>query len=204
MKKLKLYSCLLGLFGIVSYAASAQDAATNETTFATNVPPAASASPSENNLSRFDQYYREHEISFDAFAVGAVGQQTINHLNDLSSNRIRHDGRLGAGLGINAFFCRYVGVGAEADSENTTHAFVDNASGNVILRLPIAETGLAPYIFGGGGYQFDPVRQGFGQAGLGLEFRFLKCVGIFVDGRAVIPAHTDTYAVARGGLRINL
>lgn len=75
--------------------------------------------------------------------------------------------------------------------------------GNVFLRLPIYNTGLAPYIFGGGGYQFQEVRQSLEQTGGGLEFRFCKNLGIFVDGRWVFADHTDDYALARAGLRIS-
>lgn len=207
--KIGLYTLLISLIGITSYKANAQSAndgaynanntnvSTNNynTTLSTNAYPGASKA-----MSDFYGFYREHEISFDAFVSGAIGQQTIDRL---TGARIRHDGRLGAGLGANVFFCRYIGVGADAYSENTTHAFVDNVSGNLIFRLPIADTGLAPYVFGGGGYQFDPLHQSFGQAGAGLEFRFLRHAGLFVDGRYVMAEHTDNYGVARGGLRIN-
>ena len=144
--------------------------------------------------------YRAHEFSIDAFGSVSFGQQTIDHL---SGNRLSHDGRLGAGAGLNYFFCRHVGVGADAYSEDTTHRFIDSSSGNLILRLPIGETGMAPYIFGGGGYQFDKVQQGFGQAGAGIEFRFARHLGVFVDARYVIVQHTDNYAVGRAGLRFS-
>ena len=86
---------------------------------------------------------------------------------------------------------------------NTTGPFIDSASGNLIARLPIGNTGLAPYIFGGGGYEFDTVHQGFGQVGGGLEFRFMEHAGVFIDARYVIADKTDNYGVGRAGLRIN-
>jgi hypothetical protein len=152
-----------------------------------------------NNSSLYD-LYRAQEVSVDAFGVGTIGQQTIDHI---SGNRILHNGRAGAGLGVNYFFCRYLGIGADAYAENTTGPFIDSASGNLIARLPIGNTGLAPYIFGGGGYQFEEVKQGFGQAGAGLEFRFCRNVGLFADARYVITDHkTENYGVGRAGLRI--
>jgi hypothetical protein len=152
-----------------------------------------------NSGSLYD-LYRSQEVSIDAFGVGTIGQQTIDHI---SGNRIRHNGRAGAGLGVGYFFCRYLGIGADTYAENTTGPFIDSASGNLIARLPIGNTGLAPYIFGGGGYQFEEVKQGFGQAGGGLEFRFCRNVGLFADARYVITDHkTENYGVGRTGVRI--
>ncbi len=86
-------------------------------------------------------------------------------------------------------------------SQNTTGVFIDSASINAILRLPLEHSGFAPYIFGGGGHQFDLSRIWFAQAGLGLEYRFTSHVGIFVDARCVVPNETRYYGVGRLGLR---
>ena len=145
-------------------------------------------------------YYRSQEFSIDAFASGSVNQETIDHI---SGKRIRHNTQGGAGAGFNYFFTRYVGLGGDAYSENTTGGFIDNASGNLILRLPIGETGLAPYIFGGGGYHFEEIKQSFGQAGGGLEFRFTQHVGLFVDARYVLADQTENYGLGRAGLRFS-
>ena len=108
---------------------------------------------------------------------------------------------LGGGLGLNYFFTRNLGVGAEAYSENTTGTFIDNASGNLILRLPLGQCGFAPYIFGGGGHQFDAAKLWFGQGGAGLEYRFTPHIGMFLDARMVWPNETKYYGVARLGVR---
>lgn len=144
------------------------------------------------------ELYRSHELSIDAFATGSIGQQTINHI---SGDRLRSDGRLGAGVGLNYFFCRHLGIGGDVYSEDTRQHFVDSTSGNLIARLPIGESGLAPYVFGGGGHQFDRVDQNFAQAGAGLEFRFIHNLGFFVDARYIFAEKTDNYGVARGGFR---
>jgi hypothetical protein len=142
--------------------------------------------------------YRANELSLDAFGTDTLGQHTINHP---STDRIRHNSVLGAGLGVNYFVTRYMGVGGDAYTENTAHNFVDNASGNLIFRFPIGETGLAPYAYGGGGYKFDPVSTVFGQAGGGLEFRFTHNLGVFVDARYVFADRIRDYGVGRAGLR---
>jgi len=155
------------------------------------------ATANDNQSSQVD-CYRSCELSLDGFGTGSIGKYTIDHL---SGERIRHHGKLGAGLGLNYFFIRNLGVGVEAYSENTTGVFVDNASANLILRLPLGQSGFAPYVFGGGGYQFDRLRASFGQAGGGAEFRFIRHVGVFVDARMVLPDKAKYYGVGRLGLR---
>jgi hypothetical protein len=143
-------------------------------------------------------YYRSGELSLDGFGSASLGEYTINHL---SGDRVRENTRLGAGAGINYFFTKNIGIGGDAYSENTTGPFVDSASANLILRLPLGQSGFAPYVFGGGGYQFDIAQKGFLQAGGGMEYRFTRHVGIFIDARGVVPREVKHYGVGRLGLR---
>jgi hypothetical protein len=145
-----------------------------------------------------DALYQGNELSVDAFGTGSIGKYTIEHI---SNNRVRHNGRLGVGAGVNYFFTEYLGIGADAYSENTTAEFIDDASGNFILRIPIGETGLAPYAYAGGGEQFDRTHLTFAQAGAGLEFRFTPHVGVFADARFVLPNETKYFGVGRAGFR---
>jgi hypothetical protein len=158
---------------------------------------AAASSPGPH----YDQgdYYQSCELSVDGFGTASVGSYTIDHL---SNNRIRQNTELGAGAGVNYFFTRNVGIGVEGYSENTTGVFIDNASGNLILRLPLGHSGFAPYVFGGGGHQFDAAKLWFGQGGVGIEYRFTQHVGLFVDARAVWPNETKYYGLARAGVRL--
>lgn len=202
MNKLKtvIIAGSIGILGAVCRV-NAQDAMVTNTDQTTTTTTTATTTTSTNTqFVAPSELYHAQEVSFDAFAVGTLSEQTINHL---SGDRIRHNGRLGAGLGVNYFFCRYLGVDAEAYSEGVTHSFVRSASGNVILRFPILETGLAPYVFGGGGYQFGDIHQGFGQAGAGLEFRFVSHVSIFADARAVFASRSEDYGVGRAGFRVS-
>ncbi len=146
-------------------------------------------------------YYHANEFSVDLFGMGAVNQTT---LENLSSNRIRRRGVLGEGVGVNYFFCRYIGISGDTYSHDWYHdRLLDSAQGNVVLRLPITHTGLAPYIYGGAGHQFKGEQQTIEDAGAGLEFRFLRHLGVFVDARYVFAEQTRDYAVARAGLRLN-
>lgn len=148
-----------------------------------------------------DQLFRDQELQLDLFGTYSASQQTIEHL---SGDRLEHNGHLGAGVGVSFFFLRYIGVGADAYTENTAGSFVDNLSGNLILRLPIESAHLAPYVYGGGGRQFDPDQTYFGQVGVGLEVRITPHVGLFADGRYVMTVDSSpNFAVARGGVRIS-
>ena len=142
--------------------------------------------------------YRPSELSVDAFGTASVGQYTIDHL---SGSRVHHNTRLGLGVGANYFITRYIGLGVDAYSENSTGSFFDSLQANVIGRLPLGHCGFAPYVFGGGGYQFDLAKVSFGQCGGGVEYRFCKNVGVFTDARWVIPEHTQNFGVGRRGIR---
>ena len=145
-----------------------------------------------------ESLYQCHELSVDAFGTASLGQHTIEHL---SGSRIRHNTELGAGVGLNYFFCRQLGIAADAYSENTSGPFIDSASINLIFRLPLGNSGFAPYLFGGGGYQFDLDHASFGQAGAGMEYRFNRQMGMFIDARGVLPEKTRGYGLARLGVR---
>ena len=143
-------------------------------------------------------YYRSSELSVDAFGTGSLGEYTIQHLSGPS---VRQNVRFGVGAGINYFITRNIGIGGDAYSENTTGAFIDSASASLILRLPLGQSGFAPYAFGGGGRHFDSVRTWFGQVGGGMEYRFNPQMGVFIDARGVFPNETKCYGVARLGMR---
>ena len=145
-----------------------------------------------------DWLFHPNEFTLDLFGSVSIGQETINRL---SRERVEDNGRLGLGLGGNYFFHRFLGIGADAYTENTQHSFVDNTSGNFIFRIPIDKIHLAPYGYAGAGYQFDPQGLWFGQLGAGLEVRFTKTIGLFADGRYVFTDGTQNFGLGRLGLR---
>lgn len=142
--------------------------------------------------------YSAGESSLDLFGSAAVGQQTLNHITGLKLNR---DLRLGAGAGLNYFFTRNFGLGADAYTENVRHSFIDSSSMNFVGRLPLGQSGFSPYLYGGFGRQFDASEVWFGQAGAGIEYRFNHKIGVFLDARYVIPDGTANYGLGRLGIR---
>ena len=149
---------------------------------------------------RYDQtdLYRADEMSFDLFGTASLGKSSIE---ELSGDTIDEDTEWGLGIGANYFFTRNIGVGADAYTENSSGSFVDSASLNLIGRFPIGESGFAPSVFGGGGRQFDNDEWWFCQVGGGIEYRFNRSTGVFLDGRVVWPEETDYYGVVRLGVR---
>ncbi len=160
---------------------------------------ATPAFSSEHMTANSGEKYRACETSLDIFGTGSIRQETINHLNGF---RYREDVEFGAGVGLNHFFTRNFGLGAEAYAEDTERHFVDKASASLIARFPLGESGFAPYVFGGGGRQFDPIELSFGQVGGGLEFRFTPKVGLFTDVRYVLTDGAKDHGLARLGVRL--
>jgi len=144
--------------------------------------------------------YKANEVNLSIFGSGTLGETT---LRDPSSKKIRRNGKLGAGAGLSYFFCRYVGVEGYAYSESTGgRHFVDNVGGDLVGRLPIGNSGVAPYIFAGGARQLDPLIQWTLDAGGGVEWRFAPHVGVFVDARYVWADETKDYGLGRLGLKV--
>ena len=195
MKKTKclIASAIIGSVGMMNHV-NAQDS----TNAVMTTPPPPPVTRNDDSID-YPPLYRSQELDVDLFGNASIGKQTLEHI---SGDRLRHHAEYGGGGGLTYFFCKYVGVGGEYDADTREGGgFFDTAEGNIFLRVPILETGLAPYVFGGGGYEFQDVRQDFGQAGAGLEFRFCRHFGIFADGRYVFTDKTSDYAEARAGFR---
>jgi hypothetical protein len=190
MKRIKLLGLVAAIAGMV-FSIQAQ---TDYTT-----PERAQTSPPPDNVEDNDLYHG-CEFSVDAFGVAALRESDFNN-----GNLAKKDLRWGGGLGINFFLTKYIGVGGDAYAiaNHNGNSFVDTTTGNLIIRVPIADTGLAPYIFGGAGYQFEGIDQIVGGPGVGLEFRPVQHFSIFVDARFLFAAKTDNYGLARAGIRLS-
>jgi hypothetical protein len=136
--------------------------------------------------------YRSHEFSLDTFGGLTLGQP-------ISESSTGDRTRIGAGTGLNYFFTRNLGIAAEGFTENPHHSFVDNADGSMVFRLPFGESGWAAYIFGGAGHQSDPTAGTTFHTGGGLEYRFTRHFGAFVEPRVVFKQ--GNYGFGRCGVR---
>jgi len=134
-----------------------------------------------------------HEMNLDLFGTWA---------NEDRFGVKRDRGYWGGGVGLNYFFTRFVGIGADSYIEEWKAPY--RVNGSLFLRYPIpGAIGFAPYAFGGGGREMKYVPQWTFHGGAGLEFRLNRYTGIFVDGRRVIPDKTEDYTLARAGLRLS-
>lgn len=163
--------------------------------------------------------YNAGEWNIDLFGAYADSDSDNDYLFD--------EGTFGGGLGISYFFTRNLGIGAEGTLFDTDGDALGSTSLNLVLRFPIAETGLAPYIFGGAGINFnaddldsddfeeardrieddDEPNRGddvlfLAHAGAGLEFRFTPGFSIFSDARYNWSEEDNAdYAQVRAGVR---
>ena len=133
--------------------------------------------------------YEVHEFSLDILG-GYATRDKRGHDKDA----------FGIGAGVNYFFTRNIGVGADTYADAFNVPYLLNASG--IFRYPIPETGFAPYAFGGFGRQWEYAPQWTGHLGLGLEFRINARTGVFLDARRVFAGQTSDYALWRAGVRL--
>jgi hypothetical protein len=145
------------------------------------------------------QRFRADELNVDLFGGLTVSEDVIDNI---SRQRVEDNGRLGAGAGATYFISRHVGIGGEGYSENTAHSLVDHASGSLVIRFPLGESGIAPYIFGGAGHIFDPLPATSGHGGGGIEFRLNPRFGIFADARMVFTDKLGNYGLGRAGIRL--
>lgn len=138
--------------------------------------------------------FNEKEWSLDLFGLYAFE----------ASNGAYDDG-FGPGIGLNYFFNRYIGVGLEGYTWNGD-GYIGSASGNLILRYPIEDWHLAPYLIAGVGGNFgaeDGEDQINGSGGIGVEYRFNQNWSVFTDARYVGTAKTNDYGIARTGIRFS-
>jgi len=144
--------------------------------------------------------YTANELSVDAFGSYLAGE--TKEFEEVIHHSIRHNGAWGGGVGVNYFFTEMLGIGGDLNIPDNGGNFIDSVSGNLIARFPIEPCGIAPYVFGGGGRGTgDPVWQWFGQAGVGIEYRFNPVTGVFSDARYIWNDKTPNALLIRAGLR---
>jgi hypothetical protein len=149
---------------------------------------------------RSHDLYSANEMTFDLFGSYGAPERGLSHVFDTNIRQSR-GGTAGGGIGLNYFFHKMIGVGVDSTVFNDGGSFVDNVNASLIARFPIEPTGLAPYIFGGGGRNTS-VWQWTAHVGAGLEFRFNPGTGIFADARYIWGEHVSADALMlRGGLR---
>lgn len=125
-----------------------------------------------------------------------------------ASGAVTGDSQWGAGIQADYFVTKNVGI-TLATTKTTFGGglLIQNLSIGPVIRLPIADTGFAPYVLGGVGFDFDNQNDRFYYAGGGVEFRpqwRFKHVSVFTDAqyqwRDYLQANSDA-AFIRTGVR---
>ena len=146
--------------------------------------------------------YNPQEVSLDLFASYINPEGRFNQLFDTS---IRN-GFWGGGAGLNYFFTRELGIGADFNisSKPDDLNLVDQVTGNFIARLPLGNSGVAPYLIGSGGRGMSPRYDWVYGGGVGLEVRFNPTTGIFSDARFLWSDRStaDDRLLIRAGVRL--
>jgi hypothetical protein len=134
-------------------------------------------------------YYKEKEFNIGVFGLAGIvtGQGPTNS-------------GFGGGVEAGYFFTKWIGFSLQGYGWDSSDA-IYGMSGSVIFRYPIENCQLAPYVFGGVGYDAEPQEQGTAHGGAGLEYRFTPQWGVFADGRYVAAWDTNDYVQVRTGVR---
>jgi len=164
--------------------------------------------------------FRDNELQLDLFGLGdfykgANGNFLGNYSTQTGvtgeSRQLSGRPAWGGGVGLNYIFARYFGFGLEQSvfgrgPGGNINDYADygytrwQTAGSFILRYPICQWNLAPYLMLGGGAQYGNVPninygaqapgvryrmagQGFGMVGGGLEYRVTENIGVFSDLR---------------------
>ncbi len=135
--------------------------------------------------------FRDQEFQLDLFGSYTDGLEANPHADGF-----------GGGIALNYFFIRNLGIGIDGNVHDGDVNGVWATSGRLIARFPIDSICVAPYVFGGGGYEVNG--EGFGtvHAGGGLEFRTSQKIGIFGEGRYTWGEDDRNSAQYRVGVRI--
>jgi len=108
----------------------------------------------------------------------------------------------GGGVSMAYYFTPEVGV----DASYGVFAFEDEVhlvSADVVLRYPISQACVAPYLVVGGGVRTNGDSAGIYRLGGGLDVRFQPDgLGIFADGIYNWVVGQDNFTIARLGVRI--
>ncbi len=147
---------------------------------------------SKDYKSPVEPCFKDQELQVDLF-----GSYTD------SVNRSPYNDGFGGGVAVNYFFHRYIGIGIEGNVFDGDANGVWNLGGRLLARYPLelGSTCIAPYIFVGGGAQFDGLTSGTWLTGGGLEWRATPSFGVFGEGRYTWAGNQANSAQGRVGVR---
>lgn len=158
------------------------------------VTPAFAGGTNTNVVATSVSPYRASEFSLAAFG----GYQVTGTRSG--------DSLWSAGIEADFFFTKNIGVALATSKDRVEGGgFFQNLTLGPVVRFPIKQSGFAPYVTGGIGFDFDRGNDRYYYAGGGLEYRFTKNVGLFSDISYVFQEDVRTIedgkTLVRSGLR---
>lgn len=128
------------------------------------------------------QVFKCNELSADGFLSFIGAERRPLAFPNTSIKR----GLWGGGIGVNYFWSRDVGISIDSAAYCGTPRFIQYVNANLLVRFPIEQIRLAPYLFAGAGRAYNPGWSWMGDAGVGFDFRICPKLALFTDGRYVI------------------
>jgi len=158
---------------------------------------AVSSKESKQCVTQDTSYFKDKELQLDLFYSFNDGVR--------GGDRYFND-RSGGGLGLNYFFTRYFGVGAEGNwfKGGPSNAVLHDVSGSLIARLPLecCTLHVAPYLFVGGSEVWDGKETSLANVGAGMEVRLTPRFGVFADWRyGFTMGSSNNMDTTRAGVR---
>lgn len=131
-------------------------------------------------------FYRDREFQIDTF------YQTVTPDFEAETGS--------AGLGLNAFVTRNIGVGVSTDLQNLNGHLIDSVSLRGIYRVPIDRTALYGY---GGATRYLKAEEWAINLGVGAEVRFAPNAGPFLEAGMIKLLRHGAEATGRVGFRVS-
>jgi hypothetical protein len=182
-------------------------------------PPKPSPSGSPINTESHRQLHK-HPGLLGATAGDPSGTTKEVHTSKhhFNVNHISHN-LGGGGIQGGYFFTRYLGILADLAFLGGDD-YATAATGNIVFRYPFEfgarsssgyskdgqdtgtgpTWGIAPYVIAGGGAQWQPECLGIADIGAGLELRWSKNYGFFIETRWIVHDHSQNYFATTAGV----
>lgn len=126
------------------------------------------------DTNKTSEVFSKNEVSLQLF-----GQWSDN--NTITVQNLKKVNDYAGGASLTLFPLNYyVGVRASTYLSNLDGKFIDNAAGDLVLRLPIQKLRIAPYGVIGYNYDFG-TKGGLLETGGGVECRLFKGWGVFAE-----------------------
>lgn len=127
------------------------------------------------------ELYQAKEVNVSVFGTYSNPE---HQLKEVFKTNARH-GDFGAGIGVQYWLTEYFGGQLDAvipNADDIKGGLFDYVSLSVVARYPVKA--FAPYVIAGAGHNFtDRAEEFSSHLGVGIEYRFTKRIGAFVESR---------------------